>query len=60
MNPCIDCPKKGCGAYHDICPEHQAMKREREEINRLRFANNTAAIFRDHKKRYRKSVKGTK
>lgn len=21
--PCIDCPKKGCGAYHDICPDYQ-------------------------------------
>ena len=34
-NPCRNCPKKGCGAYHDICKEHQkwhewdlAMKRQ--------------------------------
>ena len=21
--PCKNCPKKGCGAYHDICQEYQ-------------------------------------
>ena len=57
MNPCIDCPKKGCGAYHDICPEHQAMKQERAEINRMRLLqNNATAISIDHEKKYRKKV----
>ena len=22
--PCIKCDNKGCGAYHDICPDYQA------------------------------------
>ena len=24
--PCKDCPKKGCGAYHDKCPEYKEFK----------------------------------
>ena len=30
-NPCRNCPDKGCGAYHDICPEYNKWKREEEE-----------------------------
>ena len=26
--PCKDCPKKGCGVYHDKCPEYQEYKKE--------------------------------
>lgn len=22
-SPCADCPRKGCGVYHDTCPEYQ-------------------------------------
>ena len=29
--PCKDCPQKGCGAYHDICPEHTEWKEEFEK-----------------------------
>ena len=33
--PCKDCPRKGCGSYHDKCPEYQeyktATKKESEE-----------------------------
>ena len=31
--PCKDCPKKGCGAYHDECPEYQEFRKERNRIN---------------------------
>lgn len=34
-NPCRDCERKGCGSYHDECPEHKAWKdyeRERRGI----------------------------
>lgn len=30
-NPCKDCQRKGCGSYHDICPEHIAWKKEDAE-----------------------------
>ena len=59
MNPCTNCPRKGCGAYHDICPAHQEMKKEREKINHLRFLENDAmAISTNREKRYRKKVRG--
>ena len=29
-NPCFNCPKKGCGAYHDICPENKAWNAKKE------------------------------
>ena len=30
-NPCRYCENQGCGAYHDICPEHDKWKRKEEE-----------------------------
>jgi hypothetical protein len=40
--PCKDCPKKGCGVYHDKCPEYQEYKKEsirikEEQQERTRF-----------------------
>lgn len=26
MNPCKDCSRQGCGAYHDICKTYQDWK----------------------------------
>ena len=26
--PCVNCEKKGCGAYHDKCEKFLAFKRE--------------------------------
>lgn len=23
ITPCKNCPRKGCGSYHDSCPEYQ-------------------------------------
>ena len=31
--PCKDCPKKGCGPYHDECPEYQEFKKERQILS---------------------------
>lgn len=25
-NPCMGCPKAGCGSYHDQCQKHQEWK----------------------------------
>lgn len=32
--PCKNCEKKGCGAYHDICPEYVQWKGERIQTSR--------------------------
>ncbi len=29
--PCMNCPKVGCGSYHDICPEYQEFKKGKEQ-----------------------------
>lgn len=31
--PCEKCPKKGCGAYHDVCPDYLEWAKN-EKINR--------------------------
>lgn len=31
--PCGSCEKKGCGAYHDICPEYKAYKDKIAEVH---------------------------
>lgn len=43
-NPCMNCPKAGCGVYHDKCPEYQAFRKEqfedyekRKRISNLRY-----------------------
>lgn len=30
-NPCIDCERKGCGSYHDECPEHKKWKEAEQQ-----------------------------
>ena len=30
-NPCKYCPRKGCGIYHDVCPEYQEWKKQYDE-----------------------------
>lgn len=29
--PCKDCPRKGCGTYHDECPDYKKWKMEEED-----------------------------
>lgn len=31
--PCKDCPKKGCGSYHDECQEYRAYRAKVDEIH---------------------------
>lgn len=33
-SPCADCPKKGCGSYHDICERYLTWV-ETEKENRI-------------------------
>lgn len=30
-HPCKDCPRCGCGAYHDECANYKGWKAEREK-----------------------------
>ena len=32
--PCKDCPRKGCGSYHDKCTEFKKYKEEADKIKR--------------------------
>lgn len=31
--PCRDCPGKGCGAYHNQCPDYLKWRKELDERN---------------------------
>ena len=46
--PCKDCPKKGCGSYHDQCPEYQEFRKEKERIyaEKKRFCSNEVELNR--------------
>lgn len=33
MSPCKDCPRQGCGIYHDNCPDYIAFKNARKEVH---------------------------
>lgn len=39
-NPCLECPRKGCGAYHDVCVDYNERKsqeaQKREQIKAWR------------------------
>ena len=30
-HPCKDCPRQGCGAYHDKCPKVKEWDKKRDE-----------------------------
>lgn len=32
--PCKDCERKGCGTYHDTCPEYRAYREKVDEVHR--------------------------
>ena len=63
-NPCNQCPKKGCVAYHDICPDYQKWVKEEREKKELKrkakisrefvksstFKSRTNGQFRSHMK----------
>ena len=64
QSPCINCEKKGCGSYHDKCPDYLKYKSESEQNKQLRkrgnvcrewvkdttFKHRTNGQFRSHKK----------
>lgn len=34
--PCINCERKGCGAYHDECKSYNDYKENKRKINKTR------------------------
>ena len=52
--PCIECEKKGCGTYHDICEPYQeyvkARKDDRSDIHkRYEFTRKKRKFCKNHK-----------
>lgn len=37
-SPCGECSNKGCGIYHDKCPDYQAYRKAKEEEYPRRMA----------------------
>jgi hypothetical protein len=62
LNPCKDCERKGCGAYHDECEQYKSFKEFqklrkgtgddyfREYIKNSTYTKRANPIFRRHKK----------
>lgn len=38
--PCKDCERKGCGSYHDKCPEYQEYRARVDEVHHRFSADN--------------------
>lgn len=36
MNACLNCPNKGCGAFHDKCEKYKAQVKKEREIREAR------------------------
>lgn len=36
---CKNCDKKGCGAYHDICPIYQEERKTLDKLNKQESLN---------------------
>ena len=36
-SPCTTCDKKGCGVYHDICPDYQDWKNSKITVEKELF-----------------------
>ena len=54
VNPCKNCPNKGCGPYHDECADYQEYTKEkkldRKDINKNK--NFARSEFRPTKGRW--------
>lgn len=54
--PCRDCPRRGCGAYHEECPEYQRFRKERNEINRWKAQENERTRPSEGGLKYKKGI----
>lgn len=54
-NCCLDCPRKGCGAYHSQCPDYQEFLKEnekrKEDIQKWRQSEHEKSIKKHYYKR---------
>lgn len=41
-SPCDKCPKKGCGAYHDVCEKYQTFAEARKNYRANQFIDKMA------------------
>ncbi len=48
--PCGSCERKGCGSYHDICPEYKAYKDKIAEVHRRNNVEYDKAARHPYKK----------
>ena len=60
--PCIECEKKGCGAYHDKCKLYQEFKKELEkEYQQSKAAKDQKNVIYDQVyKNRRRKINGKK
>lgn len=56
--PCKDCPRKGCGTYHDQCEQYQEYQRFRAEVNKKKADFNDSESY--HIQQITKSKKKSK
>lgn len=43
--PCMKCENRGCGTYHDVCPEYQDYKKYSEEYKAKKYAEKEKEYF---------------
>lgn len=54
-SPCADCPKKGCGAYHDICPDYQPWAKNMKDSKNSIKDTYTTKPHMERSKSFRRS-----
>ena len=52
--PCLNCPKVGCGSYHDICPEYQEYRKLKEQEYKKNWQFNQTKY--DHQEVIRRQI----
>lgn len=58
---CANCERRGCGAYHDICPEYKKYKQAAAEKNKInRAGKEVDNAFSEHLLRHRSAARGEK
>ena len=55
ISPCVNCVRKGCGRYHDVCPKYLVF---REKCDTAAALRNAEAEIVDCKVKSRLRVRG--
>lgn len=49
--PCINCEKKGCGSYHDICEKYKEFRKQKDAILEIKHKESAAMpTYEDYKR----------